>query len=254
MIRIVLGLFVVSVGVCAFILYGRDDGTGVSVTRAASQPLLSADPAATADALRDAAALLAQVPAPEEDEVPVIEVASDAPTFADVSGAPEPASGFPQTQDELRIALIEAFTLDWTDAQISALIARSIDVEGVEIPASILTGQGRVDLAPYLPDGYTPMDAVEVALREAMDSTAPVEDATEEPVEIAVPEAEQAPPVPNERDGPETYVVESGDSLSSIAEAYYGDPDDYVRILEANRDLIGDNRENIHVGWELVLP
>jgi nucleoid-associated protein YgaU len=33
------------------------------------------------------------------------------------------------------------------------------------------------------------------------------------------------------------YTVMTGDSLSSIAKAHYGDPDQFQRILEANPEL-----------------
>jgi nucleoid-associated protein YgaU len=74
--------------------------------------------------------------------------------------------------------------------------------------------------------------------------------AMEEPVAEAAP-AEEAPPA--ESPGPEIYVVQSGDSLSAIAQRLYGDANAYTRIFEANRDKISDPNL-IHPGQELVIP
>ena len=53
--------------------------------------------------------------------------------------------------------------------------------------------------------------------------------------------------------GTRTYVVVKGDSLSKIAQRFYGDPQDWRRIYEANRDLI-QNPDLIHPGQELRIP
>ena len=50
-----------------------------------------------------------------------------------------------------------------------------------------------------------------------------------------------------------TYVVKSGDTLSGIAKAVYGDWKHWKDIYEANKDKI-KNPDLIQVGWELKLP
>ena len=50
-----------------------------------------------------------------------------------------------------------------------------------------------------------------------------------------------------------TYTVVSGDSLSKIAKAHYGDANQWRRIWEANRDLI-KNPDLIHPGQVLKIP
>ncbi len=50
-----------------------------------------------------------------------------------------------------------------------------------------------------------------------------------------------------------TYTVKSGDSLSKIAKAQYGDGSQWKRIYEANRDKIS-NPDLIHPGQELTIP
>ena len=43
------------------------------------------------------------------------------------------------------------------------------------------------------------------------------------------------------------------ETLSKIAERYYGDPKLYRKIFEANRDLI-KNPDLIQIGWKLRIP
>ena len=50
------------------------------------------------------------------------------------------------------------------------------------------------------------------------------------------------------------HVVESGESLSVIAKKYYDDAGKYLKIYEANKDVIGDDPNLIQPGMELVIP
>jgi nucleoid-associated protein YgaU len=50
------------------------------------------------------------------------------------------------------------------------------------------------------------------------------------------------------------YTVASGDTLSAIAQKYYDDAGAYMKIYEANKDVIGDNPDLIQPGMELVIP
>jgi nucleoid-associated protein YgaU len=51
-----------------------------------------------------------------------------------------------------------------------------------------------------------------------------------------------------------TYAVRSGDTLSKIAEAYYGDKSKWRTIYDANRALIGDDPATLQVGMKLTIP
>lgn len=69
------------------------------------------------------------------------------------------------------------------------------------------------------------------------------------PVEAApepAPEAEAAP-------AEQTHTVESGDTLSGIAERYYGDANQWPRIFEANGDQLS-NPDVIEPGQVLRIP
>ena len=50
-----------------------------------------------------------------------------------------------------------------------------------------------------------------------------------------------------------TYKVQSGDTLSKISRQFYGDPNQYMRIFEANRNQLKDPN-HIQAGQELVIP
>ncbi len=49
------------------------------------------------------------------------------------------------------------------------------------------------------------------------------------------------------------YTVESGDTLSKIAERHYGDPQKYKELFEANREVIQDP-DKIYPGQKIRIP
>lgn len=64
-----------------------------------------------------------------------------------------------------------------------------------------------------------------------------------------------ASPVAKPTSGPgETYEVQAGDTLASIAERFYDDRAEWRRIYEANRDVVGDSPDTIQVGMKLRIP
>ena len=60
----------------------------------------------------------------------------------------------------------------------------------------------------------------------------------------------KAPPQPAEVD---FYVIEKGDTLSSIATHFYGDANAYPRIFDANREVIKD-ADPIFPGQKIRIP
>jgi nucleoid-associated protein YgaU len=50
------------------------------------------------------------------------------------------------------------------------------------------------------------------------------------------------------------YVVEDGDTMRDIAQKVYGDADQWQRIYDANRDLIGPDPDALQVGTHLHIP
>jgi nucleoid-associated protein YgaU len=52
---------------------------------------------------------------------------------------------------------------------------------------------------------------------------------------------------------PRTYTVQAGDTLSKISRLYYGDSNQYMKIFEANKDVLTDPNV-IHPGNVLKIP
>jgi nucleoid-associated protein YgaU len=50
------------------------------------------------------------------------------------------------------------------------------------------------------------------------------------------------------------YTVEEGDTLSYIAEMFYGDKSMWHMIYDENIDVIGPDPDNIEIGMELYIP
>ena len=111
---------------------------------------------------------------------------------------------------------------------------------GEESPSSSAQAPSPAPSAP-------PIDATaqaEASAPAAAEEAAPVE------AVAAEPEVTEAPPAAPE---PVIYTVVSGDTLSGIAQRFYGDASAYMRIFEANRDKLNDPNL-IHPGQELVIP
>lgn len=53
--------------------------------------------------------------------------------------------------------------------------------------------------------------------------------------------------------GRRRYTVQAGDTLSKISREYYGDPNEYMKIYNANRSVLKDPN-TIRPGQELVIP
>lgn len=51
----------------------------------------------------------------------------------------------------------------------------------------------------------------------------------------------------------QTYIVQPGDTLGKISQRYYGNTSDWVKIYEANRDVIS-SPESLRVGQEIRIP
>jgi len=57
----------------------------------------------------------------------------------------------------------------------------------------------------------------------------------------------------NAWDATQWHEVKKGETLSKIAEQYYGDPSLYPKIFEANKDIL-DNPNLIKIGQKLRIP
>jgi len=86
----------------------------------------------------------------------------------------------------------------------------------------------------------------------AVAAPAPAEPPPAEVPQAEVETAEPAAPAAAEGKG-RTYTVESGDTLWKIAEQMYGSGSKYMKIFEANSDLL-ENPDQIFPGQKLKIP
>jgi nucleoid-associated protein YgaU len=55
-------------------------------------------------------------------------------------------------------------------------------------------------------------------------------------------------------DAPQTYTVQQGDTLLSIAAHVYGDPSQWTKLYDANKDIVGSDPSQVQVGSQLTIP
>ena len=70
---------------------------------------------------------------------------------------------------------------------------------------------------------------------------------------IEVEKAPEPEPVPEPVSAERFYEVVSGDTLGAISQKYYGQASNYMKIFEANRDIL-DNPDLIKPGQKLKIP
>lgn len=71
--------------------------------------------------------------------------------------------------------------------------------------------------------------------------------------QAATPNTGQTSVQPEQRSSGRTYTVKPGDSLSKIAQQFYGNASEYNKIFEANRDKLNDPNK-IQPGQVLNIP
>jgi nucleoid-associated protein YgaU len=70
-------------------------------------------------------------------------------------------------------------------------------------------------------------------------------------VETAAPAAPEPTPAPAPK---RTHTVQFGDTLEKIAEKYYHDPKQWIRIYTANSAKLRESGGAINPGMELAIP
>ena len=141
---------------------------------------------------------------------------------------------------------------DTTDQRLNELkqkyasVLNSIQQKGVRL------SNVHVENNKLLIRGQAPSDAVknqiwdQIKLVDASYSNDLVADITVDPNAAPAAAAGSA-------GGAKTYTVKAGDSLSKIAQQFYGDSSAYSKIFNANRDKLSDP-DKIFPGQDLVIP
>lgn len=84
---------------------------------------------------------------------------------------------------------------------------------------------------------------------EAKSPTAAPRSAPTAAVAAAIPTATVTPPPQQQR----THTVVTGDSLTGLAQKYYGDASKWEKIYEANKDTL-QNPDSLQLGQKLKIP
>lgn len=138
--------------------------------------------------------------------------------------------------------VLKTINADLTSKTMSDLLRKAAKEGRIEIPASLNTADGNVDMDTLL------FNLVQTSLAE---------DGTEEGAEAARELSRRAFAASSAKTqavkGERIYVVEAGDSLAYISLQFYGRPSDYNRIFEANRSLL-KTPDRIQIGQRLIIP
>jgi nucleoid-associated protein YgaU len=60
-------------------------------------------------------------------------------------------------------------------------------------------------------------------------------------------------PLPRRPDRPVEYTIKAGDTLTHLADRFYGTASKWTKIYEANRDAI-KNPDYIYIGQKITIP
>jgi nucleoid-associated protein YgaU len=122
---------------------------------------------------------------------------------------------------------------------------------GMALALSVLTACGGSAAAPTL-------TAVAPAASSASPAPSPARPALASPVASPSPGLAGATPTAAATEatagGGESYEVQSGDTLATIAQQFYGDPTQWRRIYDANKDAIGADPDKLKLGMKLTIP
>lgn len=134
-----------------------------------------------------------------------------------------------------------------------------------ENPVVIATTAKSGDIVSDVSKGNVYDEKNEVSAAEKSENVTDKEDDTDKTARIQKNDRDQDIDKGNDTDNKEEaasdpgmsgdlYTVVQDDCLWNIAKARYGSGIDYIKIYEANRDVIGDNPDLIYPGTVFVLP
>ena len=218
-----------------------DDLSLVYSTLTRDEPAVETGAASAPDtgAQRSAAAI-AETPTPRPDDP----AATSDPTLAHVpSVETEPTQALSPTP-----TLAADVTPDVAATIVAATRAQTFDL------TTFLNEQSRPDLAALAVRAAWAQDAPPGEL--ILQGTLPLTSDRIELLELAT-EIEGATSINHDElvvDLPETYLVQKGESLRYIAYRLYGDSARWTEIYDANRELIGEEPNNLWAGLSLIVP
>ena len=141
-----------------------------------------------------------------------------------------------------RRLVLRTINADESAGTLASLLRRAAEEGQIEIPASLNTADGEVDIDMLL------FNLIQTSL--VSDGTAAGAEAAREMSRRAMAGSNAKT---REIKGERIYIVEPGDSLAYISLQFYGLPDSYTRIFEANRKVL-DSPDRIQIGQRLIIP
>ena len=136
-----------------------------------------------------------------------------------------------------------------TDAEAADNIKQHLEIKTTGISnLDVKFDDGTVTLCGDCSSPAVREQAIQIAGNVAGVEKVVADDLTAPEPEPAEPEA---PAEPEEK--AEIYEIVSGDTLGGIAKKYYGKASAYMRIFEANRDII-DDPNKIYPGQKIRIP
>lgn len=158
-----------------------------------------------------------------------------------------------------------AYLSDQSTAVAAAGSSAAVGKATAENPVVIATTAKSGDIVSDVSKGNVYDEKNEVPAAEKSENVTDKEDDTDKTARIQKNDRDQDIDKGNDTDNKEEaasdpgisgdlYTVVQGDCLWNIAKARYGSGIDYIKIYEANRDVIGDNPDLIYPGTVFVLP
>jgi LysM repeat protein len=150
----------------------------------------------------------------------------------------------PTTKERITMGLFDRFRKSYDDKVQEAIS----QVNGMNLGVSDLGA--KVDGKFVTLTGEAPSMDVKAKVMEAFNELVETENTLNT---IRVVEAAPAEPAPAPEPEETIYEVVSGDTLGAIAQKYYGKASLYMKIFDANRDIL-DDPDLIKVGQKLKIP
>jgi hypothetical protein len=145
-------------------------------------------------------------------------------------------------EDGRRHVVLRTVNADMTSKTMADLLHKAARDGMLDVPASLTTAEGGVDMDTMI------FDLVQTSLAGH---------GTPEGAEAARELSRRAFAASSAKTqtvgGQRVYVVERGDSLAYLSLQFYGRPDDYIKIFEANRGIL-DTPDHIQIGQRLIIP
>ncbi len=147
-----------------------------------------------------------------------------------------------ENDDGRKRLVLQTVNAEMTRASMGNLLLAAARNGEIEIPASLNTADGQIDMDTLL------FNLIQTSLAE--DGTLEGAEAAREMSRRAFAASDaKTKQVKGER----IYTVEPGDSLAYISLQFYGRPNAYLRIFDANRDTL-TSPDLIKIGQRLIIP